>query len=141
MDRIRYYVDGRLFEWVMTLSMLVLAGMTFTWPDTLKSSAFQWVAQVMSNSFIEIFLFFVGWIRFIGLLLNGHQINGYRIGPILRAGCAGLSAVMWSQLALALFHLSAQQGFPSPGIPFWVMCVNGEIYVAYRAVAGDGRVT
>jgi hypothetical protein len=48
---------------------------------------------------------------------------------------------MWAQFALALLRLSLEQGFPSPGVPFWTTFVAAEIYVAYRAgsmvVAGN----
>lgn len=138
---VRYYVDGRLFEWVVTVSMLGLALEAFVWPETLQASAFQWVVLVMSNGFAEIFLFSVGWLRIIGLLLNGHQIKGRRVGPLIRSFSAIACAVMWVQFAIALFELSSRQGFPSPGIPFWMMFVVGELYTAYRAVAGDGRTT
>ena len=138
---LRYYVDGRLFEWVVTVAMLCLAAETVGWPETLKASAFKWIALVMPGHFAEAFLFCVGWVRLIGLLLNGHQIAGIRIGPILRSVTAIACAVMWVQFVTALFELSMRQGFPSPGIPFWTMFVFGELYTAYRAVAGDGRIT
>jgi hypothetical protein len=47
---------------------------------------------------------------------------------------------MWSQFVMALLRLSILQGYPSPGLPFWTMFVVVELYVAYRAVAGDGRI-
>ena len=136
---IRYYVDGRLWEWIITVAMLALAVETLIWPQTLKASAFQWIVLVMSNWFAEIFLFSVGWTRLIGLLLNGHMIRGVRVGPIIRSASAIACAVMWVQFDIALFELSVRQGFPSPGIPFWSMFVLGELYTTYRAVAGDGR--
>lgn len=139
MRRLQYYVDGRLFEWVITTAMLWLALSTVISPDSLRASAFQWLVQVMPTLFVEIFLFLIGWTRLIGLLLNGHQFRGTRIGPVIRAVTAVMCAVMWVQFALALVELSARQGYMSPGIPFWSMFVIGEIYVAYRAVAGDGR--
>lgn len=138
-ERLRYYVDGRLFEWVITISMLWLAiGMFFS-PEVLRSSAFQWVVLVMTPAFIDIFLFLIGWTRLIGLLLNGHAFRGRRLGPIIRSVTAVSCAVMWVQFDLALVELSTRQGFLSPGIPFWSMFTVGELYVAYRAVAGNGR--
>lgn len=136
---LRYYVDGRLFEWIVTISMLWLATDTFISPHTLRASAFQWIVSVMSPAFVEIFLFLIGWTRLIGLLLNGHTFRGYRIGPVIRSATAILSAIMWVQFDLALIELSARQGFMSPGIPFWSMFVIGELYVAYRAVGNDGQ--
>ncbi len=140
MKRISYYIDGRLFEWVITIAMLWLAVAIFADPLALRASAFQWLALVMPSSFIEIFLFLIGWTRLVGLLLNGHAWRGRRIGPIIRSLTAVACAVMWVQFDLALFELSAKQGFMSPGIPFWSMFVVGELYVAYRAVGTDGRI-
>lgn len=136
---LRYYVDGRLFEWTITIAMLWLAVATFVSPNALRASAFQWIVLAMSPTFVEIFLFMVGWTRLIGLLLNGHMFRGRRLGPIIRAVTAVFCAAMWVQFDLALVELSAHQGFMSPGVPFWSMFVFAELYVAYRAVAGDGR--
>jgi hypothetical protein len=141
MNRVSYYIDGRLFEWIITISMLWLAGAIFLDPVALRASAFHWIALVMSNTFIEIFLFSIGWTRLIGLLLNGHAYKGRRVGPIIRSVTAVFCAVMWVQFDLALIELSAKQGFMSPGIPFWSMFVVGELYVAYRAVGTDGRAS
>lgn len=136
---LRYYVDGRLFEWAMTLPMLTLSIMTFFWPLTLRGSAFRWVITVLSAPIIETLMFAIGWTALIGLLLNGHKFRGRRLGPAIRAATAVARAVIWVQFALALLRLSILQGYPSPGVPFWMMFVIAEIYVAYRAVAGNGR--
>jgi len=126
MDRIRYYVDGRLFEWSMTVPMLALSILSFIWPLTLRGSAFRWILAVGSP---------------IGLLLNGHTVRGIRVGPVIRSVTAVARAVMWVQFALALLRLSIIQGYPSPGLPFWLMFTVTELYVAYRAVAGNGRTS
>lgn len=141
---IRYYVDGRLFEWSMTLPMLLLSIMAFIWPQTLRSSAFQWIAVVMPIPVTETIMFLISWTALIGLLLNGHEWNGTRIGPFIRSAAAIARAVIWAQFAWALFRLSCLQGFPSPGLPFWMMFAVTEIYVANRTggmVAGDGRAS
>ena len=141
---LRYYVDGRLFEWSLTLPMLALSIMTFIWPLTLRGSAFQWVVVVMPIPLIETMMFLISWTALVGLLLNGHQWRGTRIGPLIRSVAAIARAVMWAQFALALLRLSFLQGYPSPGLPFWMMFVVTEIYVANRTggmVAGDGKAT
>lgn len=140
MDRLRYYVDGRLFEWSMTLPMLILSVMAFIWPETLRGSAFRWILSVGPAPLIEILLFLISWSALIGLLLNGHAVRGIRLGPVIRSITAVARAVMWSQFVMALLRLSILQGYPSPGLPFWIMFVVTELYVAYRAVAGDGRI-
>lgn len=139
MDRLRYYVDGRLFEWSMTLPMLATAVLSFLWPQTLRGSAFRWILSVGSPPLIELLLFTISWSALIGLLLNGHTMRGVRLGPVIRAITAVARAVMWAQFALALLRLSILQGYPSPGLPFWMMFTVTELYVAYRAVAGNGR--
>lgn len=139
MDRLRYYVDGRLFEWSMTVPMLALSVLSFIWPLTLRGSAFRWILAVGSPPLIEVTMFTISWAALIGLLLNGHAVRGIRLGPIIRSATAVARAVIWVQFALALFRLSIIQGYPSPGLPFWLMFTVTELYVAYRAVAGNGR--
>lgn len=139
MSRLSYYLEGRRFEWVITIAMLWLAMATLAAPDTLRASAFEWITLVMSPGFAGLTLFTLGWARLIGLLLNGHKVRNRRIGPLIRASTAVMCAVMWVQFDLALINLSHAQGFMSPGIPFWSMFVIGELDVAYRAVADDGR--
>ncbi len=136
---LRYYLDGRRFEWVITIAMLWLAVALFVSPDMLRASAFHWIVQVMPSDVIRLILFLIGWVRLIGLLLNGHTFRGMRLGPLMRSATAIACAVLWVQFDFALIELSAREGFMSPGIPFWSMFVAGELDVAYRAVAGDGR--
>lgn len=133
---IRYYVDGRLFEWVISTSMLELFAITMIWPDTLHASVFQWVVVVMPPAIVQVFMFLFGFARLVGLLLNGHRFMGVKLGPVIRSVTAVGCAVMWAQFFWALVLFSAKQGFPSPEIPFWQMFVVGELYVAYRA-AGE----
>ena len=134
-----YYVAGRRYEWTFTVAMLWLAVAMFISPEIMRASAFQWITLVMSTTLIEVSLFAIGWVRLIGLLLNGHEIAGRRVGPMMRSATAIACAVMWVQFDLALIQLSFHQGFMSPGVPFWSMFVMGELDVAYRAVAEDGR--
>ena len=131
MKPLSYYFDGRLFEWVMSSSMVLLAAEIFIWPETLKASAFQWATQVMSSDFVGIVMFAAGWFRCLALIANG---NSYVIGPRVRAIGAIIGAVMWVQFGTALVKLSVEQHFPSPGIPFWYMFTVAELRIAYRAV-------
>lgn len=141
MPVLRYYVAGRLFEWSMTVPMLVLSAVTFYSPRTLEASAFAWIGAVMPTPLIELFLFVISWTALIGLLLNGHQVRGMKIGPFIRAIAAVARAVMWAQFSLALIRLSILQGYMSPGVPFWTMFVATEFYVAFSAAgaASDER--
>lgn len=138
MNVLSYYLEGRRFEWLITVAMLWLAAAMFVSPQILRASAFQWITLVMSPWFTACCLFAIGWARLVGLLLNGHQVRGRRVGPMIRAVTAASCAVVWVQFDLALIQLSISQGFMSPGVPFWSMFVLGELDVAYRVVA-NGR--
>lgn len=131
MNRISYYIDGRLFEWVMSVSMVLLALEIFIWPFTLNASAFQWATMVMNSEFIGVVLFCAGWFRCLALIANGSSLT---IGPRVRAIGALCGAVVWFQFGLALLKLSVDQNFPSPGIPFWFMFTIAELRITYRAV-------
>jgi hypothetical protein len=67
-------------------------------------------------------------------MINGQTVGGRKIGPYIRAVGSVLSSVMWVQFALALLQLSIKQGFPSIGLPFWIMFTIAELYVAYTTV-------
>lgn len=131
MSRFSYYIEGRIFEWVMSVSMVLLAVEIFIWPVTLKASAFQWAAQVINSEFIGAVLFCAGWFRCLALIANGSSLA---IGPRIRAIGALCGAVVWFQFGLALVVLSVEQNFPSPGIPFWFMFTLAELRITYRAV-------
>lgn len=134
LGRLNYFLEGRLFEWIMSISMVLLAFEIYLYPRTIEFSAFSELSQVMSYQFVGLFLGVVGSIRVMSLLLNGHQIRGFHIGPFLRSLMAVFCALMWTQFALALLQLSVDRGVPSPGLPFWTTFVFGELYVAYKAV-------
>lgn len=128
------HLDGRLFEWMMSTSMVLLAFEIYLFPRTIEFSAFSQLNLVMTDKFIGLFLGTVGLIRIMSLLLNGHSVRGIRVGPLLRSLMAVFCALMWTQFALALFSISVIREVPSPGLPFWTTFVLGELYVAYRAV-------
>lgn len=134
MIKLDHYMEGRVFEWVMSISMVLLAIQIYFFPRSVEFSAFQDINQVMSPRFVGVFMGTVGMIRIMSLLLNGHLIRNIRVGPFLRSLMAVFCALMWTQFALALFQLSVARAVPSPGLPFWTMFVFGELYIAYRAV-------
>jgi hypothetical protein len=132
--KLDHYLEGRLYEWSVTISMILLSVESFFWPQTLQFSAFSGLMQVMTGPFVTAFMAGVGIIRAAALLLNGHAIKGKKVGPLLRSVMAVVCATMWVQFSFALFELSINQGRPSPGLPFWTVFVFSELYVAYRAV-------
>lgn len=131
MTRFSYYIDGRLFEWVMSVSMVLLSIEIFIWPDTLRASAFQWVVQVMHVDFVGVVLLIAGVFRVSALVANGSSMV---IGPRVRAVGALIGAAIWVQFGMALVKLSVDQNFASPGIPFWFMFTLAELRITYRAV-------
>jgi hypothetical protein len=131
---VNYYVEGRVFEWAMGLSMFFVGIQFLIWPDTIGGSAFQHLTAVMSQQTLTWVLLFIGWSRCSALMLNGQRLAGIKFGPHARAVGSILSAVIWAQFVIALMQLSIIQGYPSPGIPFWATFTLGEIYVAYTTV-------
>jgi hypothetical protein len=127
---IRHYFEGRLFEWAMATSMVLLALETIVWPRTLEASAFFWMVGVMPSSLISAFLLVFGLSRMGALIANGRSLVH---GPRVRAIGALAGAVLWAQFDLALIASFTAKGPPSPGIPFWFTFTFAELYSAYRA--------
>lgn len=133
MDRgIHHYFEGRLFEWVMSIAMVLLAVETLVWPMTLNASAFHWMTIWLPTSFIGVFLLIVGVARCGALIANGRSA---KYGPLTRSLGALSGAVMWAQFDLALIAAYTVKGPPSPGIPFWFAFTIAELYSARRAAA------
>lgn len=131
MKHIAYYTDGRLFEWVMSVSMVLLGLEILLWPETLQASAFQWFTMLVNAEFCGVLMLLSGGFRCLALIANGSSMV---IGPRVRAAGALCGAVIWVQFGTALVKLSVDQHFPSPGIPFWYMFTIAELRIAYRAV-------
>lgn len=133
-EKFSEYVNGRLFEWVMTLNMLGMAVEIYIWPGTLRSSVFVLTAGTLGTNFIGAFCTAVGLLRFVALMLNGHKVWGLRVGPWIRSIASVFCAAMWGQFSLGLIHYSIVMDIPSPGIPLWSLITLGELYIAYRAI-------
>lgn len=134
-ERVGYYINGKVFEWIMVCTTLGLAGQIFLWPESSRSGVFYWIAPSLRGIWMSGLFLFLGSVRFYGLTLNGHRVFGHRIGPWIRAIAGVVCAVVWGQFVVGLMRLSVAQGYPSPGIPLWLMVTLGEIYIAYRAIA------
>lgn len=130
-NKLRYYIDGRLFEWAMTAGLIGLAFEMYVWPKLIEASAFRWVTIVIPSDVLTVAVAVVGPIRVVALLVNGGL--GI-IGPVARFVTAMLSCVLWSQYTYALYLLGVQNGIPSPGFPFWASFTLCEFWVCYRAV-------
>ena len=131
---INYYVEGRVFEWVMGLSMAFVGLEIIIWPNTIDVSAFRDLNLVATERTLTFLLLFIGWSRCSALMLNGQRLMGVKLGPYVRAACSIASAVIWVQFSIALIEISFSQDYPSPGIPFWTMFTFGELYAAYTTL-------
>lgn len=129
-------LDGRLYEWVFATPTLGLSIQTAIWPDTVQFGVFY--ALVMSTDMTVAILASVGSMRLFALMING---SSDLFGPIVRAVCAFLSALMWGQFAYALLVIGMERGAPSPGFLFWVSFTLAEIFVCYRALIDVRRLT
>ncbi len=131
---INYYVEGRVFEWVMGLSMATVGIEIIVWPNTIDASAFRDLNLVISERALTFLLLFIGWSRCSALMLNGQRLMGIKLGPYIRAAMSIFAAMIWVQFAMALVELSVSRGTPSPGIPFWTLFTAGELYAAYTTL-------
>lgn len=125
-----YYIKGRVFEWTMALAMFFAGAEILIW-DILSFGPEILLFQYMSQKWLGTILFFTGWIRISSLMFNGQLLFGRRLGLGLRAMCAIISAAMISQFTLALIIDSFLRGYPSIGIPFWVMFTASELLTAF----------
>lgn len=130
-NRFDFFVEGRAFEWVMAISMLVGGIEIVGWPQLTTFGIDPWVLALIPKYYIGLFMLSVGWLRISGLMLNGQKIVDVKFGPYVRAVCAALAASLWIQFAFALIVGSIEMGLISIGIPFWIMFTAGELYIAY----------
>lgn len=128
---ITYYLDGRLYEWIMATAMIELGIAILTWPRIAYGSILQVTLQYIPAPAVAFVFLVVGMSRMAALIANG---NSLRIGPRIRSWCAIMTAVLWAQFAFSMGRVSIEQGFPSPMVFFWASFTFAEIYIAYRAV-------
>ena len=133
-NRFDYFVEGRAFEWIMAISMLLGGIEIVVWPQLATFGIDPWVLALIPKYYIGMFMLVVGWLRISGLMLNGQEIMEIEIGPYIRAPCAALSASLWVQFAFALIIGSIEVNRISIGIPFWIMFTTGELYIAYTVM-------
>lgn len=126
----------RLFEWMMTAAMLMLALEIIIWPGTIGASAFRYIARVVYPENLALFFLVIGAFRIVALFANGQWPV---IGPRIRAGAAFGAAIIWGQMLAALIVLAPTTGIPSPGIPVYFAITIGELISAYRAATDVGK--
>ena len=130
------YSRNRLFEWVMTLTMLGMAVEIGFWPRVVQASSFRLMLDVINPLNIGMFFMAFGLLRIAALIANGSWPEH---GPRMRAMGAGAAAMMWGQMDIALLLIAPQNdGIPSPGISLFFCMTIGELLSAYRAMS-DAR--
>src|SRR5882762_3977751 len=133
-NRIDYYVEGRVFEWAMGLAMLLVGIQLVIWPESVQASGFRYINLIISQKTLASIMLLLGWSRCAALMLNGQSMFGVLLGPYVRAGVGVLASIIWIQFVIALIQLSSVQGYPSIGIPFWIMFTVSELYAAYTTI-------
>lgn len=128
--RIVYYIDGRLFEWTMTLGKLVLGIQLFFLPEMMKMVPFQWIGLFIGPKTLAFLMVLTGLIRLGALIANGASLV---IGPYLRSLMALFASALWLEFGISFLIGSIHRGFGGP-IPFWFVFSISEMYIVYRAV-------
>jgi len=138
LGRFNPYVEGRVFEWIMAISIFVGGIEVVGWPRLVTFGLTPWMVTIIPQHYVGFFMISVGWLRMSGLVLSGQKILEVEVGPYVRAVCAVLSGSLWVQFAFTLIVVSYVEGKLSVGIPFWIMFTVGELFVAYT-VAKNAR--
>jgi hypothetical protein len=133
--RIKYLLDGRLYEWTFSGVTLWLAVEVFQEPSVISGGMFHRLLDYMSVDTIIAYSFVISTAGMGALVTNGYSKI---VGPIIRSVCATGRAFLWSQFGYAL-HLSGGQDMRPTTTGFWVLFTLAELYVAYRAMADVQR--
>lgn len=131
MTRISYYVGNRLFEWAMSVPIVILSLMLFVWPQITNAPAFRLFAWALPSSLIGISFLICGIACITALLVNGASMV---IGPRVRSWAAMARAILWLQFGISTLQAGFDQGYPYTVQPFWFTFALAEVWVAYRAV-------
>lgn len=127
---IAYYLNGRLFEWTMSLGTVTLGLQLAVLPDSMKSTPFRWLAEVIGTDFLAAVLLLVGFARLGALAANGASL---KIGPYLRSIGAMVSAAIWFEFGYSFTLGAVKRGYGGP-VLFWFIFALAEMFVVYRAV-------
>lgn len=130
------YSSNRLFEWIMAVSMLLIA-FTLALPgDSLDRGAIRMLLEAnLSETTIGSIFGIIGSARCIALFANGN-LPFY--GPILRYVGSVVGALFWSYLMTVLVIDAFVTGKNSMFMPLLGALAAGEVVSVKRAVR-DGR--
>lgn len=125
-----HYLEGRLFEWTMALTLILLGTELLAWPDTVQAHSFRYAVWAFRSDNVAALFLLLGLARTAALVANGRS---YVYGPRVRAFGALIGALIWSQMFVSLLMLLPRSSAPSPGLPVWFILTLGELYSSYRA--------
>ncbi len=128
---ITYYLDGRLYEWVMGTAMILFGGGMLVFPRMAHGSILSILTALLNNYAIGTIFLALGLLRMVALIANGRSMQ---IGPRIRSFVAVFTSALWTTFTLSMTRVSFEQGFPSPMVFFWSMFTLAEVYISYRAV-------
>ncbi len=131
MNRLSYHIDGRLFEWAMSIPVVMVSLMLFVWPQIAEAPAFHLFANLVPVKIIGIVLLICGVTCIVALLVNGASMV---LGPRVRAWAALIRSMLWLQFFISTLQAGIEQGYPYTVTPFWITFALAEVWVAYRAV-------
>lgn len=128
---ITYYLDGRLYEWVMGGAMVSFGFAMLLSPKMLHGSILSILAAMFASYVVGTIFLALGLLRMAALVANGRSME---IGPRIRSVVATICSALWTTFTLSMIRVSIDQGFPSPMVFFWGAFVLAEVYISYRAV-------
>lgn len=128
--RITYYLDGRLYEWVMSANMVALGITIFGWPRVSNGSILTVLVGAIGGTATAMVFLAVGLVRAGALIANGQSMW---IGPRIRSFGASVASVLWASVVISMAQVSVMQGFPSPMVIFFSAFTGAEVYISYRA--------
>lgn len=131
MNRLKYYIAGRLYEWAISIPIVVLGLMLLIWPQMTQAPAirlFAWLlpAELIGASFVICGVACIG-----ALIVNGQSEH---IGPLVRSCTALARSVLMLQFGISTLQAALDQGYPYTVQPFWFSFALAELWVAYWAV-------
>ena len=98
---IRHYLEGKLFEWMMSLGMIGLGLEIIFMPDTVNAPSFLLISLIFPKISIDAFMIFFGSLRIAALVANGRSTV---YGPHARAFGAIAGAVLWAQFDISIIY-------------------------------------
>jgi len=123
------HFNNRISEAAAAWMMIGIAVLIVTDPAAADAHSFDLIGVAIVDDWLAPAFLTVGVVRMAALIANGSWPV---YGPWMRAGCALLGALIWSQMCLSLVILA----LPSPGVPIYAVLTGTELFSIYRALAG-----